>query len=264
MPPAVAVARLQIPIKRLRDLAQLRYVSELPSFLARQSSSPASVVADELLQQIWQMQKRAIVAKPVAVPIELLQGFTVSKTTKDTLRFELHDPAIAYWLAELMICDLSWEVPRSPQFLLQQPQRVFTLQHALARCCSWLRHAEQAHIIQLATNKASQHWSLATPIYWLDEAQQLQFTHAAERQLANQLVAVLDTWFAPPPVAEKHLFLLAENISHGFEEAHRMVPVFGRHASRDRLKCHLGLVCITQRVLRQLLQPLKIVAPTEL
>jgi len=258
-----AVELSQIPLKRLRSLSQSLYVSELPSLLARQGFTPASVVADELLHQVWQMQASSAVAHPFALPIELLQGFTVSKTAKNTLRFEFHDPAIAYWLAELMTCDLNWEVSRSPQFLLQQHQRVFTIQHAMARCCSWLRHAEQAHLIQLDTNNDPHHWSLVTPIGWL-KAQQLQFTHAAERQLANQLVAVLDIWFAPPQVVEKHLFLLAEAISQTFQEVHRMVPVFGQHESCDRLKCHLGLLFITQRVLRQLLQTLKIVAPTEL
>lgn len=263
-----------IPIQRLRNLPQIVYETALPQLLAKGNSPLALQISSHLVAQIRTRQANFFLdSQDLGLPKVLIQGLLATATPTGKIQFQLFDQAIAHWLnvllsRELPLTALS-SLSKSPRHnSLTQPHHFFAAQHAHARCCSILRHADRQHLITLACQEEGQRWSFTCPaqIPWLTSTQQIQPLHLAEFQLIAQLIAVLDLLVSQPPDLVKHLVLHVEALSTKFHQVHRACQVFGDEfkVGGDRVQAHLALVLATQRVLFQLLTALNVAAPTEL
>lgn len=148
----------------------------------------------------------------------------------------------------------------------------FEFQYAHARCCSILQLAHREELITLQptdSDTVSALWLIVTPnpIPWLN-FEQICLCHPAELALISQLLIVLDDLYCPCPSRQPmNWHKAALNLSQAFQTFYSQCRIWGEVKSQNiqLAGARLGLVLITQSILRLLLQDhLGIIAPSEL
>jgi hypothetical protein len=170
----------------------------------------------------------------------------------------------------------SLDVPHQGQLdnSLKNVPDLFPVQYAHARCCSLLRLAHGQGLIKLRDlgfNTGS--WQLVepNPIPWLNDGQEahteqvcLRLMHLAERRLISQ---ILDWQDESHQSSLGHSVKRCSSLSNDFEKFYSSCRIWGE-VKTENLKlaqARLGLVGLTQAVLRSLLQDqLGVTAPVEL
>lgn len=106
------------------------------------------------------------------------------------------------------------------------------------------------------------------PIPWLNCDQKLRFSHPAERALIAQLVGVVDNFYYPCPSRQTVDWEKAAlNLSQAFQTFYSCCRIWGevKIQTPHLVQARLGLIIITQAVLRLLLQDMfGVWAPLEL
>ncbi|AFZ17863.1 arginyl-tRNA synthetase [Allocoleopsis franciscana PCC 7113] len=157
---------------------------------------------------------------------------------------------------------------------VNQAHSLFRVQYAHARCCSLLRLAHRQSLINLSDlDGITPHWEWLepNPIPWLygnPEMEcspiRLRLEHPAERGL---IALVLDGTEQLTRLTPIRALELANALSHGFEKFYSACRIWGevKTETPQLAQARLGLVAITQKLLRSLLQDqLNVIAPIEL
>jgi hypothetical protein len=153
-------------------------------------------------------------------------------------------------------------------------RQLFAVQYAHARCCSLLRLAHREGSIELSDSDfktQSWHFVEPSPIPWLyddqemtGEPRRLRLGHAAERGLIEQILDGVDRISDP---TSTHPLKLATLLSHAFKQFYGTCRIWGevKTETPKLARARLGLVGVTQKVLRSLLEEqLGVSAPIEL
>ncbi len=161
----------------------------------------------------------------------------------------------------------------NPAHATGSTSHLFTVQYSHARCCSLMQLAHQEGLITLApTNSptSSALWLAVepNPIPWLNWEQKLCLRHLAEQALIAKLIALLDDFYCQCGSGQSTSWhKTALTLSQTFQTFYSYCRIWGEVKSQNiqLAQARLGLVLITQSVLRILLQDhLGIVAPQEL
>lgn len=204
--------------------------------------------------------------------------FTVQVLDRGWIYLELTESYLAAWLQHLIQSPPSFptwgaggaggaggEKPFTPH-----PSSLFSIQYAHARCCSILQLAHTEELITLQPTDpdlGSALWLAVTPnpIPWRN--QQICLYHPAQLALISQLIAILDDLYCPKPSAQPiNWYKAALNLSQASQTFYSQCRIWGEVKSQHKklAQTRLGLVLITQSVLRLLLLQLGIIAPSEL
>ncbi len=202
----------------------------------------------------------------------LLSDFTGTVFSDGLLQFELGNRGLAIWLQYLVEplsqSHLGQQVPFSISSL-EDKTKLFFCQHSYARCCSLLR---QAHRLMITLNRLDDSldhpWIVLAPdpIPWLTAHGDLSLTDLAEQRLISQLVTIADD-LSDLMTSPQSCLASATLLSYRFQEFYQACRIFGT-ASNSHMQLsqgRLGLVIITQRLLKQLIEVgLNQQAPSEL
>jgi arginyl-tRNA synthetase len=157
---------------------------------------------------------------------------------------------------------------------LKDLPNLFPVQYAHARCCSLLRLAHRQGLIQLSDldfNTPIAQLAQPNPIPWLNDDQgahtgqiHLRLVHPAERCLISQMLDVSDI---TSHQGQLSCLKLAIALGNAFESFYSRCRIWGEVKTQapKLAQARLGLVAITQGLLRSLLQEkLGVPAPVEL
>lgn len=157
---------------------------------------------------------------------------------------------------------------------VNQAHSLFRVQYAHARCCSLLRLAHRQSLINLSDLDSITprwEWLEPNPIPWLYgnpqmecEPIRLRLEHPAELGL---IALVLDGTEQLTRLTPIRALELANALSHGFEKFYSACRIWGevKTETPQLAQARLGLVAITQKLLRSLLEDqLNVIAPIEL
>jgi hypothetical protein len=235
-------------LKRVRSKASLvTYRSAIPLKLASILGNSAYWVAEQLVENWYKSDTELLEVDAVLVEL-LLRNLTVTVVSPGMLEFSFNDFAIASWLQLLMARED--EEPENAYLQPSYTSEMFYCQCAYARCSSLLRLARQTELYPTGS------------LPWLTKHNQLVLEDSVERELLSQLVTVTDGL-----VEENDPLKLAVELSQAFQRFEQKCRIFGaiQTMNPDLSRCRLGLVMITQRLLRSLLeQHLRVYAPLEL
>jgi hypothetical protein len=155
-----------------------------------------------------------------------------------------------------------------------QAHSLFRVQYAHARCCSLLRLAHRQSLINLSgLDSITPNWAWVepNPIPWLDGDPEMEYSpihllleHPAERGLIAHLLDGIEQLTPSTPARPIEL---ANALSHEFEKFYSACRIWGevKTETPQLAQARLGLVAITQKLLRSLLQDqLHVTAPIEL
>lgn len=217
------------------------------------------------------------------------QEFTVQVLDRGWIYLELTESYLAAWLQHLIQSpplfqtwgdgrveegEQSQSKTQNPKSKIQNspphPSSLFTIQYTHARCCSILQLAHTDQLITLQPTDpdlGSALWLAVTPnpIPWLN--QQICLYHPAQLALISQLIAILDDLYCPKPSSQPmNWYKAALNLSQASQTFYSQCRIWGEVKSQNKklAQTRLGLVLITQSVLRLLLLQLGIIAPSEL
>ena len=148
------------------------------------------------------------------------------------------------------------------------PSSLFPVQYAHARCCSLLRLAHRQGLIKLKDlDFKTLDWQLLepNPIPWLNDDQAaLRLVNPAEKRLIAQILDSRDALSDPGQLSQRKL---AGALSNEFERFYSNCRIWGevKIETPKLAQARLGLVAVTQALLRSLLQDhLGVPAPAEL
>jgi hypothetical protein len=224
------------------------YHSAIGLKLAAAYTQPASEVVRHLAETLRQTVT-ATLEEDDASTSSILRNLTVTFNDAGILYFKFHDRAIALWLKFLIDTKIYLNNPvESPQYA--STEAVWAGQLAHARCCGLLR---------LGSPLDTQ------AIEWLTPQGQLRLTLPAERQLVQQLVAIVDALSLPEP--PKKCLKRLQDLTAAFDRCDRACQILGDRAgiASGLAQCRLGLIMITRSLFWDLLtQKLGVAAPTEL
>ena len=150
---------------------------------------------------------------------------------------------------------------------------LFQIQYAHARCCSLLRLAHREGLIELSDLECktrSWQWVKPNPIPWMfddlemeSEPRRLRLGHPAERGLIAQLLDGTDRISSLTPASA---IKLAHALSRALETFYSACRIWGevKTETPQLAQARLGLVAVTQKLLRSLLEDqLGVTAPPE-
>jgi arginyl-tRNA synthetase len=264
------------PLKRIQQQQRVLYVSAIALQLSSVLKLPAIDIAHALAELVCHQTDG--------------QDFTVQVAPPGWIYLELTESYLAAWLQHLTQAPLQLEqgsqlrgrVSRLEQTGVVQGRKsnpkskielsLFAVQYAHARCCSLLQLAHREELISLKSTDSAHSSALwlavaPLPIPWLNEEQKLCLCHSAEWGLINQLWAILDELYCPYPSRQPpNWHKAALSLSQAFQTFYSYCRIWGEVKSQNLplAQARLGLVLITQSVLRLLLQSkLGIVAPSE-
>lgn len=256
---AVGQLKCHIRLNRARHEGQVLYVCAIALQLSKTLNLPPLEIAQALAELVLRQTDG--------------QDFTVQVVPPGWIYLELTQS----YLADLL------------QYLAQTPSRLccltgqgklgemgdkgdnFQFQYAHARCCSILQLAHREELITLEptdSDKVSALWQIVMPkpIPWLN-SKQICLSHPAELALISQLLIVLDALYCPCPSRQPmNWHKVALNLSQAFQSFYSQCRIWGEVKSQNihLAQARLGLVLITQSILRLLLQDhLGIIAPSE-
>jgi len=212
----------------------------------------------------------------------LWRNFTVQAVSAGWIYLQLSDLGLASWLQILTERPICLDdhirkniVHENDNQLLRNSTKLFELQHTHARCCAQIRLAQQAGLLSLlnpssSLNFRSSQFQASTvlvpkPFPWLNSRQLLRFQHPTEHQLISQLVATVDT--LSDASSPSSILKAGAILSQSFIEFHAACRIFAGvpSAEPDLAQANLGLVLVTQTVLKALLEEgLGVCAPVEL
>ncbi|NDJ19861.1 DALR anticodon-binding domain-containing protein [Myxacorys almedinensis] len=230
------------------------YRSAIALKLGARSNNLGLEIAEQLAGLLG--RKDTIIPEMDDLAESVLRDLTVTVISPGILEFNFSDRAIAVWLQCLIAMPPNEEHYTFPEATVRHPELtlsssdLFFCQFAYARCCSLLRLATQTKVDALDS------------IAWLSDHQRLLLQDLAERELIAQAIAVTDGLSEGSDPLK-----MALSLSQAFATFERSCRIFGDRAQTNRhlSHCRLGLVMITQRLLRSLLQQeLGIYAPSEL
>lgn len=247
------------PLKRTQQQGRVLYVSAIAFWLSQFLKSSALDIASALAELVRHQTDG--------------QDFTVQVIPPGWLYLELTQPYLAAMLQHLIAAPPQLEKLEGLKTVGKEGEtggENFAFQYAHARCCSLLQMAHRQGLITLKPINApssSALWLLVTPlpVPWFNE--QICFFHPDEWSLISELVAILDELYCPfssrhPPKWDKATLKL----SQAFQTFLCHCRIWGEVKSQNLplAQARLGLILITQSVLRLLLQDkLGIVAPSE-
>lgn len=244
-----------------------------------------------VLKDSWPIQYHCAIAlklakiknhHPLEIATQILQGLpgksewaeiSISVTPSGIIAFELTERAIATWLQQMIQTSLPVSsLPSSSTrvFSENNDPNLFKVQYSHARCCSLLRLADRDQIISLAEPSVQTTPPLwvfrePDPIPWLKCNRQLRLRYHRERRLISQLLSAFD--LDQPSSDQKYWKTKANLISDAFQEFYSQCRIWGE-VKLETLKlaqARLGLIAVTQAVLRYILQEkLGLIAPLEL
>jgi hypothetical protein len=272
-----------IPVHQMSDDTGVLYRSAIALKLAPLWQLPAFDIANQLTDSL------AIISQDGHDLICL--DFSIEVVFPGWIHFRLSDRGLATWLqhliqdrgageaggvGEVVISPSSTSPPLSPSSPSAPcaPSALFKVQYAHARCCSLLRLAHQQGLIELLDPEfKTPSWQIIepNPIPWLNDDQgmesgqrRLRLGHPAERHLIAQIVDGLDRISNPEPVSG---IKPANALSSAFEKFYSNCRIWGevKTETPKLAQARLGLVGVTQKLLRSLLQDqLGVTAPVEL
>jgi hypothetical protein len=262
-----------IPLQRLSDDKQIIYCSAIafklascqPAILelAHQIMTALPLRNDKALTQQISRSLPSQFSKELEFPTEYSLNFQVEVVSPGWLEFRLTDYSLAVWLQNLI----------SPNCLKLVSNRAkntsncFSVQYAHARCCSILTLADQQGLIILKDGQLIE----PDPIPWLQDEleatgmpRQLSLVHPAEKRL---IALVLDFLEARENLEPRRALKFALSLSQAWEEFSKHCRIWGEVKTQTPklAQARLGLVAVTQGLLRSLLQDcLGVCAPVEL
>jgi hypothetical protein len=255
-----------IPLKLVKNSTRLCYSSAIARQAAAQQQRPVFLLASQIAAAWNDRRNQPEFWRPLPLPAAALPHLNIFALSTGLIQIELTDPAIATWLNFLLDTALPPPVSCLPAAALS----LFPAQHAHARCCSLLRLAHEHQLICLKAPLADpMQWGLLSPepIPWLTPNGQLQGNCAVDLALIQTLFTALDRIWRSPIQSRSTIFSLAAAITQAFHTFHSAHPLFGNPnaAAQPRIQAQLGLLLITQRLLRWLLEDwLQVIAPIEL
>jgi hypothetical protein len=254
-----------IPLYRGKDSQRILYISPVALQLGKQGSVPPLEIARAIAECFGTPRPPGTDSRALALDWIL----TVMPPGK--LYLELTDPSIAAWLQRSIQGEVQQDPfpplhPSSPR----QSLDLFPIQYAHARCCSLLRMADREGWITLEPLAPPQVGAVIAPdpIPWLDAQAHLKPHHPTERTLISQAIATVDALSIratsspiPSPVT------LGVRLSQDFLTFHAQCQIggIGQSEDPDLAKARLGLVALTRKLLKRLLErELGSLAPLEL
>lgn len=266
---------IALKLAPLWQLPPLDIAHQLAECMAIREQNTANAETDnweqqEITSQNFQAQ--------YPIPSQVCLDFSVEVFSPGWIQFRLSDRGLATWLQQLI------EIPHSPRpEIPDQNQRtepvnqahsLFRVQYAHARCCSLLRLAHRQSLINLSDLDSitpNWEWLEPNPIPWLYgnpemecEPIRLRLEHPAELGL---IALVLDGTEQLTRLTPIRALELANALSHGFEKFYSACRIWGevKTETPQLAQARLGLVAITQKLLRSLLKDqLNVIAPIEL
>ncbi|NER24360.1 MAG: hypothetical protein F6J96_27370 [Symploca sp. SIO1C2] len=218
-------------------------------------------------------------------PLGIYLNFQVEVVSSGWIYFWLKEESLAAWLQQLIFLgdagmggwgDGGMGRHGDAGMGGWEADDLFPMQYAHARCCSLLRLAHRQGIIdwkldiissnspKTDKNPNSPFSILHSPFSILHSPFSIQLAHPAERRLIAQIVDVKD---ALSNQGQIQGVKLARELSKAFEQFYSSCRIWGEVKSQapQLAKARLGLVAVTQVLLRSLLQEqLGILAPVEL
>lgn len=252
------------PLKRIQQQQRVLYVSAIALQLSSVLKLPAMDIAHALAELVCHQTNG--------------QDFTVQVAPPGWIYLELTESYLAAWLQHLTQAPLQLELREVGELRRKSNPKskielsLFAVQYAHARCCSLLQLAHREELISLKSTDSAHSsalWLAVTPlpIPWLNGEQKLCLCHSGEWGLINQLWAILDELYCPNPSRQPpNWHKAALSLSQAFQTFYSYCRIWGEVKSQNLplAQARLGLVLITQSVLRLLLQSkLGIVAPSE-
>jgi hypothetical protein len=255
-----------IPVHRAKNDNRVLYVSGIALQLSGTMNIPPLEIATALSSKLVVDVANLACGAESSPAAALSQDFTVQVVPPGWIHLELTEPAIAAWLQCLSQVELRRfspppHHPTTPP-PLSDSSRLFAVQYAHARCCSLVRLAHGEGLIMLKEpeldNTPRVFLAVApNPIPWLNCDQKLRFCHPAERALIAQLVGLLDDlYYACPSRQTVDWEKAALNLSQAFQNFYSCCRIWGevKIQTPHLAQARLGLVIVTQAVLRLLLQ----------
>lgn len=248
------------------QLAPIVYSCSIAFSLTRYSALSSQIIAKNLVS--------LLVSNGIPATFEFHLKLLIEIAEPGWINFYMDSITIAKWLE------------RTPGFLETLPTKnhssgetipfahklctttknLFPCQYIHARYCSLLRLGAREKLITLQDvnfHRVSWHLEQSKPISWLDEAENLWLTHAAEYNLLRQLMVVADSFTSEIANWSK----LALNLSAAmtfFEAECRFLGDIKR-TNPEKAIARLGLIALAQYCLQKILvEKLNIAAPTEL
>ncbi len=242
-----------ISLKRAKQAGRVLYVCAIAQQLSKTLNEPPGEIATALAQLVLCQTDG--------------QDFTVQVVEPGWIYLELTQSYLASLLQHLT---------QAPPLLKRQGGGGnlgdFELQYTHARCCSILQlaHTEKLiHLQRVDSDTKSALWLPISPnpIPWFN-CEQICPCHPAQWALMSQLLTILDDLYCPCPSRQPiNWHKAALNLSQAFQTFYSQCRIWGEVKSQNihLAQARLGLVLITQSVLRLLLQDqLGIIAPSEL
>lgn len=249
----------KISLHRLSDDLGVFYRCAIALKLASVCKKPAFEIADQLVASLTKINLDNS-------PVTSCLDFQVELVPPGWLNLRLSNQGLAIWL-EYLSQKPSHNPPES-SLCPQNPQNLFPVQYAHARCCSLLRSAHQQNLIQLKNLECNTHpWQFLepNPIPWLnDDRETLRLVHQSEKLLLEQILDLSDALFSHSPM---NYLKLAFGLSQAFDKFYANCRIWGdvNTQTPQLAQTRLGLVALTQGLLRSLLcHQLHSFAPLEL
>ena len=252
--------KCHIRLKQAKQEGQVLYVCAIALQLSKTLNLPpleiAQALAELVLHQTDGQYFTVQVVPPGLIYLELTQSYLA-----DLLQYLTQTPPL--------LCCLTGQGEMGK---MGEMGDKFQFQYAHARCCSILQLAHREELITLQptdSDTVSALWQIVMPkpIPWLN-SKQICLSHPAQLALISQLLIVLDAFYCPCPSHQSiNWHKLALNLSQAFQTFYSQCRIWGEVKSQNiqLAQARLGLVLITQSVLRLLLQDyLGIIAPSEL
>ncbi len=240
-PRNIKLSAVEIPLNQVKNATFLvAYQSAIALKLASGSLRKALPLAYQVVENFGHFDLPQTEESTVSQAI--LREFTVQATESGYLEFVLSDRGLTLWLQFLI--EKPPQVPLISAAELPSDKNTFLCQHAHARCVTLIRLAQEAGI-QLQSN-------------WLQNER--CFNHPAERDLIFLTISVLDDLYDASMTHSRQTILKwTIALTQTFQRFH------SAHTSLGLSPARLGLVMVTQKLLRSLLQDgLGICAPPEL
>jgi DALR anticodon binding domain len=260
---------------------QIFYTSAIALQLAHRWRRSVSDIATEIYQTLDHSAKNWSDEEKHSPLDEIWEYFSVQNFPLGWLTLHLHQQGLAKWLQILIDHPLNLNIfsgnsANQTNQANNNPAHLFEIQHSHARCYSLLQlsqRIEPLKLSRLTAEKSPKSFFLPCPtVPWLDEKGDFRLCHATEHGLITQLVRTLDAVVEAKPLVNPVLGLkLAYPLSQQFQKFYAACPLGGRIYPSEAdpmpalIQARLGLVLVTQLVLRSLLQDvIGTVAPTEL
>lgn len=264
-----------IPVKRIRENKQVRYVSAIALKTSAVLQVPPVEMAQRLSTLLFLPHGREIQTHLQHLFNGNDPSFKVEITEPGWIFFILSDRAVGKWLQQVVEYH-SVRAEKAPASPLKTgnnrynlPSVIsFPIQYAHARCWSLLRLLQREHWLPLEQDGfiIPSHSDRPCPLSWCQPDGTLLLQQASERYLLHELIDTVDG-LATETLTDKARLSMGQRLSQRFEAFHAHHPLGGRWRETDQahfLAC-VGLLMATGVVLRSLLEEeLHLPAPTEL